>query len=114
MLWPALNGRLVIRVLFTETSAEATAVPPLPVLSVLLPGTGSGCVAATVAELSNEPAATIVAGTGIDALAPLVSEPMLQGSGSEQPPPVTFVIERFDGVSATVTFVAVDGPWFVT
>src|ERR1041385_2974883 len=110
----AVKGLLVVNVLTISRSADATAVPPLPVLSVLLPLFGSNSVALTVAELSNEPVATIFAVTVMFALGPLASEPMLHGKGSEQPPPDTLVMLRFVGVSATVTFVAVDGPWFVT
>jgi len=49
-------GPAVVSVLTIDTSAEAAAVPPLPVLSVLLPLFGSGSFAATVAVLSNAPA----------------------------------------------------------
>src|SRR5436190_1489206 len=100
MLWPALNGAAVVSVFTIETSADAAAVPPLPVLSVLLTGAGSGSVAATVAVLSNEPAAVIVAVTVIVTFAPEARLPMLQGSAA-QPPPLTLVMLRFDGVSVT-------------
>src|SRR5258706_14256333 len=58
-------------VLTIERSADdAVAVPPLPVLSALLPLFGSGSVADTVAVLSNAPAALIVAVTLMVTLAP--------------------------------------------
>src|SRR6185369_15578465 len=94
-------------------SAEAIAVPLLPVLSVLFVRFGSGWVAVTVAELSKAPAALIVAVTVIVAFAPLASEAMVQGSAT-QPPPLTLVMVRFVGVSVTCTFVAVDGPPLAT
>src|SRR3954470_3466216 len=100
MVWPALNGAAVVSVLTMETSADGAAVPPLPVLSVLLPGTGSGSVAATVAVLSNAPAAVIVAVTVIVTFAPEARVAMVHGSAA-QPPPVTFVMLRFVGVSVT-------------
>src|SRR4051794_41818387 len=46
--------------------------------------------------------------------APLASEAMVQGKGTEQPLPVMLVMVRFDGVSVTWMFVAVDGPLLVT
>src|SRR5436853_481710 len=100
MDWPALKGPAVINVLRTETSADAAAVPPLPVLSVLLVTFGSDSVAVTLAVLSNEPAAVIVAVTVIVAFAPEARLAMVQGS-APQPPPVTLVMLRFVGVSVT-------------
>src|SRR5947207_620409 len=108
-----MYGPAVPSVLTIETSAEAAAVPPLPVLSVLLPGTGSVSSPVAVALLSNAPGALIVAVTVIVALAPLIIEAMVHGRAA-QPPPVTLVMVRFDGVSVICTFVAVDGPLFVT
>src|SRR6476619_5835959 len=106
MLWPTEYGRCVVSVLTTDTSADAAALPPLPVLSVLLPGTGSDSFAATVAVLSNAPAALIVAVTVIVAFAPTPRLAMVHGSAA-QPPPLTLVMVRFVGVSVTCTFVAV-------
>src|SRR5436309_15473560 len=108
MLCFLLDALLIVSVLTIETSAEAAAVPPLPVLSVLLAGTGSGSVAETVALLSNDPAAVIVAVTLMVAFAPEARLAIVHGSAA-QPPPLTFVMLRFDGVSVTCTFVAVSG-----
>src|SRR4051812_35873413 len=91
----------------------APVAPPLPVLSVLLAGTGSGSVADAVALLSNEPAALIVAVTLIVTLEPEASVAIVQGSAAH-PPPLTLVMVRFVGVSVTWMFVAVDGPAFAT
>src|ERR1041385_9194254 len=98
MLWPAVNGPLVISVLTMETSAEVVAVPPLPALSVLLFVFGSNSVAETVAVLSNEPAALMVAVTLMVTFAPEARLAMVQGRGA-QPPPLTLVMVRFVGVS---------------
>jgi hypothetical protein len=51
----------------------------------------------------------IVAVTVIVALDPEARLGIVHGS-AEQPPPLTFVIVRFVGVSVTWTDVAVDGP----
>src|SRR5258706_324581 len=110
---PAGCGRVITRDLTIETSAEATATPPLPVLSVLLPGFGSGCAAVAVAELSNAPAALIVAVTLMVVLAPEASEAIVHGSAA-QPLPLTVVMLRFVGVSVTWMLVAVDGPALAT
>src|SRR5258708_39417295 len=61
MLSPAVNGPEEARVFTRETSAEGAAVPPLPVLSVLLGRFGSDSAGVAVAVLSNAPAALIVA-----------------------------------------------------
>src|ERR1043166_724701 len=113
MVCPALKGPAVISVLTIETSADGAAVPPLLTLSVLLPGTGSGSVAETVAVLSKDPAAVIVAVTLIVTFAPEARDAIVHGSAA-QPPPLTLVMERFDGVSVTCTFVAVEGPALAT
>src|SRR5581483_3701255 len=113
MLWPELKGPAVVNVLTIETSATGDALPPLPVLSVLFAGLGSGSAAATVELLSKAPGALIVAVTVIVVLAPLERLAMVQGS-AEQPPPLTLVIVRFDGVSVTWMLVAVDGPALAT
>src|SRR5947207_488240 len=94
-------------------SAAAPVRPALPVLSVLLAVFGSNSVGATFATLSNEPSLSIVAVTVIDSLAPFASDGIVQGS-AVQFVLVTLVMVRFDGVSLTTTFVAVDGPLFVT
>src|SRR5438309_2221850 len=113
MLWPAVNGPTVVSVFTIDTSADGAAVPPLPVVSVLLVVFGSGSVAETVALLSNAPAAVIVAVTVIVVFAPAARLAIVHGSAA-QPPPVTFVMVRFVGVSVTCTFVAIDGPAFAT
>src|SRR4051794_5454447 len=111
--WPSVKGPAVVSVLTTDMSAEAAAVPPLPALSVLLPGLGSGWVAETVEVLSNEPGAVMVAVTLMVRFAPEARLGMVQGSAA-QPPPLTLVMERLVGVSVTWIFVAVDGPAFAT
>ena len=88
-------------------------MPPLPVLSVLLPGFGSGSVAETVALLSKAPAALMVAVTLMVTFAPEARLAMVQGRAA-QPPPLTLVMVRFVGVSVTWTLVAVDGPALAT
>src|SRR5258706_104335 len=101
-------------VLTIERSADdAVAVPPLPVLSALLPLFGSGSVADTVALLSNAPDALIVAVTLMVTLAPEARLAMVQGSAAH-PPPLTLVMVRCVGVSVTWTLVAVDGPALAT
>src|SRR5258708_6279097 len=100
MVWPAVNGPGVTRVLPRGTSAEAPVVPPLPVLSVLFAVFGSGSSPEAVALLSKAPAAVIVAVTVIVTFAPEARLAMVQGNAA-QPPPVTLVTVRFDGVSVT-------------
>src|SRR4029079_19816603 len=97
---PSVKGPAVVSVFTIETSAEAAALPPLPVLSVLLARFGSGSVAVTVALLSNVPAAMIVAVTVIVVFAPDARLELVQGNGAHTPP-VTFVIVRLVGVSVT-------------
>src|SRR5215212_5128660 len=87
MVWPIVNGPLVVGVFTTDTSAEAAALPPLPVLSVLLALFGSGSVAETVALLSNAPAALMVAVTVIVAFAPEARLGIVHGSAAQPPPP---------------------------
>src|SRR5438270_7940173 len=113
MLWLIAYGPAVVSVLTIDTSAEAAAVPPLPVLSVLLLLFASDSVAETVALLSNAPAAVIVAVTVMVAFAPTARLAIVHGSVA-QPPPVTFVMVRFVGVSVICTFVALDGPALAT
>src|SRR5262249_40493067 len=92
------------------TSADAVAVPPLPLLSVLLLVFGSVSFAVTPAALSNAPAAAIVADTLIVFLlaTPTANEAELHGRALQAPPTVPRA--RCAGVSLTCTFVAVDGP----
>src|SRR5438552_18764566 len=97
---PSRYGPWVTNVFTTARSAESTAVPPLPVLSVLFDGFGSICAAVAVALLSNAPAALIVAVTVMVRFAPLASDAIAHGSAA-QPPPLTFVMVRFVGVSVT-------------
>src|ERR1044072_4132597 len=96
-------------VLVTPTSTDVeTAVPPLPVLSVLLAVFGSGSVALTCVLLSNAPAATTVAGTLEVVFGPAAREGLVQGR-AEQPLPLTPVMVRLVGVSVTWMFVAGEG-----
>src|SRR5258706_339433 len=113
MLWLTVKGPLVVSVFTTDTSAEAAAVPPFPVLSGLFGGLGSGSFAETFAVLSNGPAAVIVAVTLMVTFAPEARLAIVHGNAAH-PPPLTFVMLRFVGVSVTCTFVAVDGPAFAT
>ena len=107
-LWFVEYGPAVVNVLMIDTSADAAAVPPLPVLSVLLPPFGSGSVAAAVALLSNAPAAVIVVVTVMVAFAPDARLEMVHGSDPQAP--LTLVMVRLVAVSETWMFVAVDGP----
>ena|SRR5436305_5392177 len=113
MLCVAMNGPEVVNVLTIETSTVGDVVPPLFVLSVLSAGFGSGSFAETVALLSNESAGRIVAVMVTVTLAPEARLAMVHGR-AEQPPPVTLVMVRPDGVSVICTFVAVDGPALAT
>src|ERR1041385_7205722 len=88
-------------------------VPPLPVLSLLFDVVGSNSVAVALAVLSNAPTLSIVALTVMFVLALAARLVMVHGN-AEQPPPVTFVIVRLEGVSVTWIFVAVEGPAFAT
>src|SRR5207244_627212 len=97
----------------TETSADAVAVPPLPVLSVLLVGFGSGSSAFAVATLSNAPAALMVAVTLIVVFAPDARLAIVHGRAA-QPDPLTLVIVRFVGVSVTRMLLAAEGPALAT
>src|SRR5260221_386218 len=113
MVWPAVNGPEGTRVFTSETSAGAGAVPPWPALSVLFGRLGSDSAAVAVGVLSNAPAAMMVAVTVIVVLAPMARLGMVQGKAA-QPPPVTFVMVRFVGVSVTWMLVAVEGPALAT
>src|ERR1041385_7469318 len=99
MVWPAGNGPAVTSVFTIETSTEAAAVPPLPVLSVLFAGFGSNSAAVAVAVLSNAPAAVIVALTLIVVFAPEASDAIVHGSAAQAPETVPSVM--FAGVSVT-------------
>src|SRR4051794_484087 len=112
MVWPAWNGPAVTSVFTIETSAEAVAVPPLPVLSVLFAGFVSTSAGVAVAVLSNAPAAVIVALTLIVVFAAGASEAIVHGSAAQAPETVPRVI--FVGVSVTWIDVAVAGPAFAT
>src|SRR5438552_4009251 len=94
-------------------STDVPAVPPLPVLSVLSARFGSSSAGVAVAELSNAPAALIVAVTLMVVLAPESSEGIVHGKAAPSLP-VAFAIFRFVGESVTWMFVAVDGPAFAT
>src|SRR4051794_41848809 len=86
MVCVAVNGPAVVSVLTTETSAAGLSVPPLPVVSVLLEGSGSGSLAETVALLSNVSAALIVAVTGVVTFAPAARLAVVDGSAAQPPP----------------------------
>src|SRR5438270_433040 len=113
MLWLIEYGPAVVNVLTIETSADAAAVPPLPVLSVLLPGTGSGSVARSEERRVGKEGGARGAGTEMVAIGPTARLAMVQGRAA-QPPPVTLVMVRFAGESETCTFVAMDGPALAT
>src|SRR5207248_82998 len=104
MLWLIEYGPAVVNVLTIDTSAEAAAVPPLPVLSVLLPLFGSGSFALAVALLSKAPTAVIVAMTVMVVFAPDARLEIVHGSDPQAP--LTLVMVRLDGVSETWMFVA--------
>src|SRR5438445_758011 len=97
---PLKKGPAVMSVLLTETSADGTAVPPLPVLSVLSARFESDSAGVAVAVLSNAPEAWIVAVTLIVVFAPEASEGIVHGR-AEQPLPLTLVMVRFVGESVT-------------
>src|SRR2546423_575322 len=113
MLWPIVYGPLVISVFTMDRSADAAAVPPLPMLSVLLVTFGSGSLAGTFAVLSKEPAAVIAWVTVMVQFEPTPRLAIVHGS-AVQPPPLTLVMLRFEGVSVTCAFVAIDGPALAT
>src|SRR5256885_5940960 len=108
MIWPATYGPAVTIVFTIDTSTEAAAVPPLPVLSVLFAVFGSNSAGVAVAVLSKAPAAVIVALTFIVVFAPRGSE----GNPAGRPAPGPEALPRVlvDGVSATSIDVAVRGP----
>src|SRR5437868_1389393 len=99
MVWPARYGPAVTSVFMIDTSTEAVAVPPLPVLSVLLPVFGSNSAGVAVAVLSKAPAAVIVALTLIVVFAPEASEAIVHGRAAQAPETVPRVM--FVGVSVT-------------
>ena len=76
-------------------------------------GFGSLSAAVAVALLSKAPAALIVAVTVMVVFALLARLAIAHGSAA-QPLPLTFVIDRFVGVSVTWMLVAVDGPALAT
>ena len=101
-----------LSVLVVTKSATPTAVPELPVLSVLFPGVGSVSFAETVAILSNVPGPSIVAVTVM--VTSVAGEPaaileMVHGK-DVHPPPLTPVIVKLVGVSETTTSVAESVP----
>src|SRR5258707_11259012 len=87
------------------SSTDVPAVPPFPVLSVLLARFGSSSAGVAVAELSNAPAALIVAVTLMVVLAPEASEGIVHGRAA-QPLPLTRVMARLVSESATWTLAA--------
>src|SRR5947208_2651004 len=112
MVWPAWYGPAVTSVFTIETSAEAVAVPPLPVLSVLFPVFGSNSAGVAVAVLSKAPAAVIVAATLIVVFAPDASEAIVHGSAAQAPERAEE--RRVGSECGTWSEVAVDGPEFAT
>src|SRR5436190_18859065 len=108
-----VNGPEVVKVLTIETSADAAAVPPLPVESVLFDVFGSLSAGVAVALLSNAPAALIVAVTLMVVFAPEARLAIVHGRAA-QPLPLTFVMVRFVGVSVTWMLVASEGPALAT
>src|SRR5258707_5160155 len=96
MVWPAVNGPEVTSVFTSETSAEATAVPPLPVLSVLFERSGSNSAGVAVARLSKGPAAVMGGRTGFVVLGPPGRPAGGPGQGAP-PPPVAFGMVRVLG-----------------
>src|SRR5260221_293448 len=113
MLCSAVKGPERKRILRSERSAEVASVPPLPMLSVLFARFGSDSAGVAVALLSKAPAAVIMAVTVMVTFAPEARLPRVHGKAA-QPPPVTFVMVRFVGVSVTWMLVAVDGPALAT
>src|SRR5438270_12812174 len=108
MLWLIEYGPAVVNVLTIDTSSDAVAVPPLPVLSVLLPLFGSGSFAVTVALLSNAPVAVMVAVTVMVVFAPEARLEIVQGSEIGRAP-CREVVVMLGGVSETCTYVEMDG-----
>src|SRR5258708_6722693 len=109
MVTPAVNGPEVTRVLTSETSAAGVALPPLPVLSVLLEGFGSVSAGVAVALLWKDAAAVGVAGRFLVTFAPETKLAIVHGSAAH-PPPDTFVMVKFVGVWVTGLLVGVGGP----
>src|SRR5260370_947746 len=100
MVWPAVNGPEVTRVLTSETSAAGSALPPLPVMSVLLEGFGSVSAGVAVALLSFF--STDLAAAEMFTVTLPAALPMSRVHGrAAQPPPDTFVMVKFVGVSVT-------------
>ena len=95
-----MNGAEVVSVFTNERSADAAAVPPLPLLSVLLAVFGSDSSGVAVAMLSNAPAALMVAVTLMVVFAPAARLASVHGSAA-QPEPLTLVMVRLLGVSVT-------------
>src|SRR5438067_1370176 len=112
MVWPAWYGPAVTSVFTIETSAEAVAVPPLPVLSVLFPVFVSNSAGVAVAVLSKAPAAVIVALTLIVVFALGASDAIVHGSAAQAPETVPRVM--FAVPSLRSSDLAVDGPAFAT
>src|SRR5260370_31534342 len=85
------------------------ASPTLFRSSVLLARFGSSSAGVAVAELSNAPAALIVAVTLMVVLAPEASGGIVHRRAG-QPLTLTFVMVRFVGESGTLMLVAAAGP----
>src|SRR5258707_1087282 len=109
MLCPAPNGPEVVSVFTSETSAEAEAMPLLPLLSVLFPILGSVSAGVGVGVLSNAPAALMVAVTVIVFFA-MIGRPARAPVFPAPPLFLSLVMVRLVGVSVTWMLVAVDGP----
>src|SRR5881396_323156 len=95
---PATGAEAVLVMARSTPDAAAAAVPPLPVLSVLLARFGSDSAGVAVVLLSNAPAALMVAVTLMVVFAPEARLGMVQGSAA-QPEPLTLVMVRLVGVS---------------
>src|SRR5258706_560573 len=97
---PAADRPRVTSAFSNETSAEAAAVPPLPVLSVLF-----ARFVSYSAFFFNDTATTEIYALSLHDALPILLAPearlaMVQGK-AVQPPPVTFVMVRLVGVSVT-------------
>ena len=85
---------MVVLVMARSTEV-AEAIPPLPLLSLLLVRFGSASTAETVVALSNAPAALIVAVAVIVTFAPIARLAIVQGS-AQWPPRGTHTLPNND------------------
>src|SRR5258706_574998 len=113
MDWPMVNGpegKSVVKGKRVDLGGRGMIKKKM---SELFGGLGSDSAGGAVAVLSKVPAALMVAVKVIVVLAPEAGLGMVQGKAA-QPPPVTFVMVRFVGVSVTWMLVAVEGPALAT